>query len=210
MNWLAHLRLAPPSPLLRLGNLCGDFVAGVDLSSLHPDLQRGVAMHRAIDRFVDAHPVVGRARQRLGPARRRFAGVLVDVFFDHFLARDWHQHGDGGTLAAFVARVHGDLRDHVGLLPKHLRVAAPRFSADGWLASYASVGGIARVLGLMASRLSRPGSLAEGADVLREHYADLGCDFAELWPELTRFAAATAAVGTCGATTLRPAEQRAR
>lgn len=209
MNWLAHLRLSPPSPLLRLGNLCGDFVTGVDLASLHPDLQRGIALHRAIDRFVDAHPVVLAARRRLGPSQRRFAGVLVDVFFDHFLARDWDRHGDGGALASFVARVHDDLCVHAGLLPPRLHAAVPRLRADGWLASYASVDGIAQVLGLMARRLSRPSPLAEGADALRRHYAGLGDDFAALWPELTRFAVATAPVGTCGATTPQPAESRA-
>jgi acyl carrier protein phosphodiesterase len=71
MNWLAHLRLAPNEPLLRLGNLAGDFVRGTDVAALHPELQRGVRMHRAIDRFVDAHPVAVRARQRLQPPSPR-------------------------------------------------------------------------------------------------------------------------------------------
>src|SRR5690349_14540980 len=101
MNWLAHLRLAPREPLLRLGNLAGDFVRGVYVSALHGGLQRGIAMHRAIDRFVDAHHAVRTAKERLQPPFRRFAGVLVDVWFDHFLARGWQRFGDGRTLAAF-------------------------------------------------------------------------------------------------------------
>ncbi|HEX5054844.1 MAG TPA: DUF479 domain-containing protein, partial [Planctomycetota bacterium] len=75
MNWLAHLHLAPTAPLLRLGNLCGDFVRGIELASLHGDLQRGIAQHRAIDAFVDAHAVVRRSRQRLQARFRRFGGV---------------------------------------------------------------------------------------------------------------------------------------
>ena len=195
MNWLAHLRLAPQPPqppLLRLGNLAGDFVRGIDINTLHPDLRRGVQMHRAIDRFVDAHAAVVRARQRLQPPFRRFAGVLVDVWFDHYLARDWPQHGDGGLLAGFLDAVHADLHDHRELLPPRLQQVLPRFSTEGWLAGYATIAGIERVLGLMGQRLARATPLAQGAEPLREHYGALGDDFAALWPELVAFAQAGA------------------
>jgi acyl carrier protein phosphodiesterase len=150
VNWLAHLRLAPQEPLLRLGNLCGDFVAGVDLATLHPDLQHGIAQHRAIDRFVDAHPVVRAARERFAPPFRRFAPVLLDVFFDHFLARDWQRYGDGAPLPQFVDGVHRDLAAHAALLPPALQQALPRFSRDGWLLAYATPDGLTRVLTAMA------------------------------------------------------------
>jgi acyl carrier protein phosphodiesterase len=192
VNWLAHLRLSPPQPLLRLGNLAGDFVAGVELATLPAELQRGIALHRAIDRFVDAHPVVVAAKARLVPPHRRFAGVLLDVWFDHFLARDWAQHGDGRPLPLFLADVHQDLRTHHALLPAPLQRVAPRFCAAGWLAGYASVDGIARVLGLMARRMSRPTPLADGAELLRADYTAVERDFKALWPELVAFSAAGA------------------
>ena len=189
MNWLAHLRLAPPQPaLLRLGNLAGDFVRGVDLGALDPELRLGVAMHRAVDAFVDAHPVVRRARARLQPPFRRFGGVLVDVWFDHFLARDWALHGDGGDLAGFLDGVHADLRACHDLLPAPLQRVSPRLQRDGWLLGYASVEGIARVLGMMAQRFGRPSPLADGAEPLRADYELLAADFAALWPELAAFA----------------------
>ena len=103
MNWLAHLRLAPDEPLVRLGNLAGDFVRGVDLQTLDPRVRRGIDQHRAIDRFVDGHEVHRRSRARFGEAWRRFAGVALDVFYDHFLARDWAQYGDGATLESLAA-----------------------------------------------------------------------------------------------------------
>src|SRR6187549_190225 len=98
MNWLAHLLLSPPEPLLRLGNLSGDFVRGIDVTLLRPELQLGITQHRRIDAFVDAHPLVRRSRERLDAPFRRFAGVLVDVYYDHFLARDWAALGDGRPL----------------------------------------------------------------------------------------------------------------
>lgn len=197
MNWLAHLRLAPARPaLLRLGNLAGDFVRGVDLGALDPELRRGIAMHRAVDAFVDAHPAVRRARARLQPPFRRFGGVLVDVWFDHFLARDWASHGGGGDLAEFLDEVHADLRACHDLLPEPLQRVSPRFQRDGWLHGYVAVDGVARVLGLMAQRLGRPSPLADGAEPLRADYDALAADFAALWPELVAFARAHAAAPT--------------
>lgn len=189
MNWLAHLRLAPADPLLRLGNLCGDFVRGTDPATLHPALQRGIAQHRAVDRFVDAHAIVRHSRERLAPATRRFAGVLVDVFFDHFLARDWADHGDGAPLGTFVAAVHLDLERHRALLPPRLVEAMPWLRTQGWLEGYAQVAGIDTVVRRMAGRLSRPSPLQDGAVELRANYAGLEADFAAFWPELVAFAA---------------------
>ena len=184
MNWLAHLRLAPSDPLLRIGNLCGDFVAGVDLATLPGPLQRGIAQHRAIDRFVDAHAVTARSRQRLGPSFRRFAGVLVDVFYDHFLARDWGSLGDGRSLDAFAAATYELLDAHEAVLPARLRAAMPAMRAENWLLSYARLDGIDTVLARMAARLRRPSPLGQGGTALRAAYAPLAADFAELWPEL--------------------------
>lgn len=188
MNWLAHLRLAPRAPLLRLGNLCGDFVAGVELAALHPDLRRGIAQHRAVDAFVDAHPIVRRSRARLDAPFRRFAGVLVDVFHDHFLARDWDRLGDGSALATFAATVHGDLRAHLDLLPPRLQRAVAWMESEQWLVGYAGLAGIDAVLRRMAQRLRRETPLGDGAAQLQAHYGALDGDFAAFWPELVAFA----------------------
>jgi acyl carrier protein phosphodiesterase len=187
VNWLAHLRLAPPDPLLRLGNLCGDFVRGVDVATLHPALQRGIAQHRAVDAFVDAHAVVRRSRQRLDPPFRRFAGVLVDVFYDHYLARDWDRLGGGESLPAFAAAVHAELRRHHDLLPARLQRAVPAMESQQWLVGYAEVAGIDAVLWRMARRLARATPLGRGAGQLRAHYRGLEDDFAAFWPALVAF-----------------------
>jgi acyl carrier protein phosphodiesterase len=189
MNWLAHLRLAPAAPLLRIGNLCGDFVRGVDLGSLHPELQRGIAQHRAIDRFVDSHAVVRKSRERLDPGFRRFSGVLIDVFYDHFLARDWRQLGEGETLTEFAAMVHRLLDTHAALLPARLQEAAPWMRRQAWLTAYADVDGIDAVLKALSQRVKRPTPLERGAGQLRALYGELERDFAAFWPELTAFAA---------------------
>lgn len=194
MNWLAHLRLSPPTPaLLRLGNLCGDFVQGADTTRLSADLQRGVQIHRAIDRFTDAHPATVAARSRLPARFRRFAGVLFDVYCDHFLARDWARLGDGTSLPEFLTGVQQDLQRHAALLPQALQCIAPQFSPGGWLAGYGSLAGIDRVFGLMASRLRRPSVLADGGVPLRAAYEPLHADFLALWRDLEPYAVELAA-----------------
>ncbi|MBL8728025.1 MAG: DUF479 domain-containing protein [Planctomycetes bacterium] len=190
MNWLAHLRLSPSEPLLRLGNLCGDFVRGVDVVALRPELQRGIRQHRAVDAFVDAHPIVRCSRQRLDAPFRRLAGVLVDVFYDHYLARDWDRLGDGRPLPDFAASVHALLREHAALLPPRLVSVLPWMEDQGWLVGYAQIDGIDAVLRRMARRLSRPTPLGEGAAQLRAHYDALAGDFAAFWSELVTFAGA--------------------
>lgn len=189
MNWLAHLRLAPPEPLLRIGNLLGDFVRGMDVATLPEPLRVGIAQHRAIDRRTDAHPAFLRSRARLSPPFRRFGGVLVDVFGDHFLATQWSRFGDGRTLEAFCAEVYADLDTHAALLPPRLSVVAPRLRAHDWLGSYADLDLVDVTLQRMAERLPRPTLLGEGGRELRTHYAGLREDFAELFTDLLAFAA---------------------
>lgn len=188
MNWLAHLRLAPAPGLVRVGCLAGDFVRGVDLTTLPPALVHGIRHHRAVDRFVDAHPVVAQSRRRVSPPLRRFAGVLVDVFYDHFLAREWGQHGDGGPLPQFAAAVHAELTAHSAVLPPDLQRVAPRLAEQRWLLAYGSLDGMRTILQAMSRRLARENGLGLGGDELRRDYEAFAGDFGSLWPELVRFA----------------------
>jgi acyl carrier protein phosphodiesterase len=188
VNWLAHLLLAPAEPRLRIGNLAGDFVRGVDLATLHPAIRAGVWMHRAVDRFVDAHEVVKAARRRCDGPERRFAGVLVDVFFDHCLARHWQTYGEG-DLAGFAAARYAELAAHVNDLPPRLRDVLPWLVAEDWLTAYASDEGLGHILTRMAARSPRRAVLAGAAHVVRRHRAAFDADFAVLWPEVRAFVA---------------------
>ena len=89
MNYLAHVHLAEPSAAGRFGALLGDFVKGAPDPELPPSVRRGILMHRRIDAHTDAHPVHRTSRRRFAGPRRRFAGIIVDVAYDHFLASAW-------------------------------------------------------------------------------------------------------------------------
>ncbi len=195
MNYLAHVTLAGPSDEAVLGNLLGDFVKGLDRDGLPAAVRDGIAAHHAIDRFTDLDATVVRARQRLDERYGHMRRVLVDVFFDHFLARHWSRFRPDVALPAFTRRVYGVLRSHAALLPPRLARMRPRMEADDWLASYGDVDAIDRALAGMARRLRRPRPLADGGAELRARYAELEADFLEFFPRLDAFARGRACAG---------------
>ncbi|MCA8914847.1 MAG: DUF479 domain-containing protein [Planctomycetes bacterium] len=187
MNYLAHMLLSDGSPEGLVGNLAGDFVRGVDVSSLSAPMQAGVTLHRAVDRFTDSHPTVLRSRSRLPESWRHYRGVLVDIFYDHFLARDFEAHA-GEPLDSFAGRVYVALQEHRESLPPRLQQAAPVMIEHDWLRAYAHVEGLEVVLRGMSRRAKREVALDAAAADLREHYAAFETDFATFFPDLLQFA----------------------
>src|SRR3569833_1990969 len=94
MNWLAHLFLSEPNAEFRIGNLLPDLARPSVLAGLSADFVRGIQQHRRIDAFTDSHPIVRRSIARVGPEFRRFGGIFVDIFYDHFLSREWPNFSD--------------------------------------------------------------------------------------------------------------------
>ena len=190
MNYLAHLFLAGPEPPALLGALMGDFVKGPLEGRYPPAIHRSLILHRRIDTFTDAHPVTAASRARVGPERRRFAGIMVDLFYDHYLARHWDEH-TSEPLTAFTARVYALLERHRSVLPERLRWIAPRMAESDWLGSYAQVASIHVALDRMSLRLKRENRLAGAGSELESNYTGLEADFRAFFPDLVRFAQAS-------------------
>lgn len=189
MNFLAHAWLAGDDPAHQLGGLMGDFVKGPLPAGLPADIAAGVALHRRIDVFADNHPAFRRSRGRVSPARRRAAGILVDMFYDHFLARHW-QAFHPEPLSDFTARLYALMDDHRAVLPPRLTGLLPSMRDDDWLASYRNAETVAFALDRMARRLSRPELLLGAGTELDIHYAALEEDFFEFVTDAATFAAA--------------------
>lgn len=183
VNWLAHLFLAEDSPHAWIGNLVGDFARGLDPATLHPLVRAGLEHHRAIDRFTDAHPLHRASRARFAPRFRHFAGVLVDLFYDHFLALSWARWSEE-PLEQFAARVHRALAEHPQLLSPELREAAPHLERRQWLLSYRDQEGLARVLRGIESRTRRGIDLVSSLEVLEDQRAALQSEFDAFFPAL--------------------------
>ncbi len=183
MNYLAHLYLAEQSLEGLLGSLLGDFVKG-RLDDRFPEtVRRGIALHRAIDSFTDAHPLHLASRNRIGRQRRRYAGIIVDVCYDHFLCRHWTDYSNE-SLAGFAARVYDILGEHRDDLPGRLRRIAPHMIADDWLGSYSDLANVGRALDGIAQRIARSNPLAGALTEIEANYAALGDDFRRFFPEL--------------------------
>ncbi|NIQ94217.1 MAG: DUF479 domain-containing protein [Desulfuromonadales bacterium] len=181
MNYLVHLYLAEPSDGSLLGNLMGDFVKGPLDNRFPPDLAAGIAMHRHIDSFAQTDTVFRVSKNRLDPGLSYFRGILVDIFYDHILARHWSRFSST-PLETFAERVYALLQSHHAVLPEGLRQVAPRMIRGNWLVSYRDEATIRTVLRRISQRLSRPNPLPQGFGEWQRHGDDLTRDFAEFLP----------------------------
>lgn len=186
MNFLAHLHLSGSDPDILTGNMMGDFVKGRLEGRFPPLVTLGLELHRRIDSFAGRHPAFQASRHRIEPRFGLYRGVLVDLFYDHFLAVRWH-HYSGEPLAAFITRAEAVVRSRAAHLPERLGRVVPAIFGE-WIPSYAEPEGIGRVLGRMAARIGRPNPLADGAGELLRCYDGLRDDFLLFYPELMAFA----------------------
>ena len=191
MNYLAHALLAASPAELRLGGLIGDFVKGpLDSAAnahLPPAVRAGVALHRKIDGFADAHPAFRRSRARVGALRRRYAGVMVDMFYDHLLAVHWALFS-AQPLAGFARDCYALLAAEQARLPARLRALRGRMEADDWLAGYRDIARIHRALdGMARHRVARANPLAGAASELEADYAGFEADFLAFFPAAMDF-----------------------
>ncbi|MBV4471696.1 ACP phosphodiesterase [Pseudomonas siliginis] len=186
MNYLAHLHLGGQRPGQLLGSLYGDFVKGRLQGQFDPEVEAAIALHRRIDVFTDRHPLVDIALGRFNETRRRYAGIVLDVFFDHCLARDWTLYADR-PLEQFTADVYQVL-SRERQLPERLAKIAPHMVANDWLGSYREFEVLEQVLRGISRRLTRPEELAGAMAELRRLYEPLSEDFSLFYPQLQDFA----------------------
>jgi len=186
MNYLAHLHLGGQRPGQLLGSLYGDFVKGRLQGQFAPEVEAAIQLHRRIDVFTDRHPLVDVALSRFSLTRRRYAGIVLDVFFDHCLARDWALYADR-PLEVFTSDVYRALSSEPQL-PDRLARIAPYMVADDWLGSYREFDVLEQVLRGISRRLSRPEELAGAMQELRALYEPLSEDFRLFYPQLQVFA----------------------
>ena len=193
MNFLAHLHLGPTDPQMALGGLLGDFVKGsVATMDLPDSVRQGIWLHRRIDAFTDQHPLVLRSKARVSDGRRRYAGIMVDMFYDHLLVRHWRRFADQ-PLALFTAQMYQAVLDQQALMPERARTVLVRMAREDWLGSYADLQNLHLALNNMARRL-RPGNRLPGAVAeLETHYPHFEADFLRFMPEVSDFADAQAA-----------------
>jgi acyl carrier protein phosphodiesterase len=183
LNYLAHLYLADQTDDSLIGNLLGDFVKGRPAEHYSKEIVAGILFHRKIDAFSDAHPIMRTSRGRIGPQMRRFSGIIIDVCYDHFLARHWNRYSNQ-DLTVFVQHAYNVLYNHRPILPQRLQRILPYMISEDWLGRYIEIKSVGVTLDRITRRLTR-GARFKGAIVeVEKNYADLEGDFLNFFPDL--------------------------
>ena len=190
MNYLAHLYFSDHTPDGLAGSLLGDFVSGRLAGNFSETIENEIRRHRQIDVFTDTHRVVKRSKARVSAKLTRYSGILIDVFYDHFLAVDFEKHA-GVPLKEFTEKAYRALETHRALFPEMFRQRIPAIVETDLLGSYRNLDGIGVALRRISSRIKRENHLADGIFDLKANYRELQADFEEYFPELARFVQAT-------------------
>ncbi len=189
MNYLAHFHLAQAQPALVAGALLGDYIKGPLRGALPADVERGVTLHRKIDAFTDDYAVTQRLHTLFPTEYRRCSGIMLDVYFDHLLARNWHTY-EQDSLADFSRRVQANLTAYEALLTPDAVRFKQRLAQHDLLSRYAHAATIDSTLQYIAGKLRAPNPLASAMQHLSARDAELEAIFLAFYPALQRFSSA--------------------
>lgn len=186
MNFLAHIFLSGKDEDLTIGNFIADSIKGRKYLNYPPGIQKGILLHRAIDYYTDTHPVVRRSTSRLFDKYSHYSAVIVDIYYDHFLASNWSRYSNI-PLENFIADFYLLLQRNFSILPETVQQFYPYMVEENWLLSYASVPGIHRILYQMNRRTGGKSKMDEAVRELEELYDDFEADFITFFPDLQEF-----------------------
>ncbi len=186
MNFLAHIYLSFDDKEITLGNFFADHIRGNKYKHLPERIQKGILLHREIDTFTDAHPTVRKSSRRLHKNYSHYSRVIVDIYYDHFLAKNWSDYSDT-PLDVYVEDFYGLLEDNYEILPMATKRMMPYMMADNWLLNYANLAGIERVLNGMNRRTKNKSRMNFAILDLEEHYTDFENEFTSFFKELITF-----------------------
>ena len=186
MNFLAHTYLSGCNEEIIVGNFMGDYVNGRSYQQFPEQVMKGILIHRDIDSFTDMHQITRTSKQRVASRYHKYAGIVIDIFYDHFLASLWDNYSDL-PLSEFVARSYDLLKRNYKVLPDSIKRWFPTFLENNWMMAYTTVDGIELVLGRMAANTSLPDHSAFAVEVLRDQYSLFMEDFMHFFPQIIDF-----------------------
>lgn len=186
MNFLAHLFLSKDNKELLIGNFIADAIKGKKYKKYPTEIQKGILLHRYIDSYTDSHPIVKRSMHRLNARYRHYDGVIIDIFYDHFLAKNWDKYSTI-PLKKYADDVYEFLNSQIHTFPERIQYMLPFMIEHNWLVTYASVEGIGRVLNGMNNRTKGISKMNLAVEDLKEHYTAFENDFTEFFEELMTY-----------------------
>ena len=186
MNFLAHIYLSGDNDLIKIGNFMADGIRGRQYEKYPLEIQKGIILHRAIDTFTDAHPIFRQSTKRLHQNYHHYAGVIEEVFYGHFLAKNWNTYSDE-RLEDFVARFYQSLSDNKSVLSERTLMVMPYMFEQNWLVSYQTVEGINRILTQMDHRTKNLSKMRFATNELSEFYSEFENEFTKFFEELITY-----------------------
>jgi acyl carrier protein phosphodiesterase len=186
MNFLAHTYLSGDNSLIRIGNFMGDWIKGNEFKKYPDDIQKGVLIHRSIDYYTDNHPIVKQSKNRFNEKYHKYSGILIDVYYDHFLAREW-ENFSSVPYPEYLLKLKEDLMKDMVHFSDEIQEFIPRFMNYGWMASYATIDGIQKVLTGMVKHTSLPDKTDDALEIFEMYYNDFRQEFYDYFPQLVDY-----------------------
>ena len=186
MNYLAHIYLSGNNDLLKIGNFMADGIRGNDYLNFPEEIKNGIILHRHIDTFTDAHPIYRKSKHRLHEKYGHYAGVIMDILYDHFLAKNWSVYSDE-RLEDYAANFYRLLENNYNILSEKAKEILPYMKDRNWLLSYATIEGIEIILFQMDYRTKHRVNMQEAVVELQEFYSEFEEEFTLFFEELRRF-----------------------
>lgn len=188
MNFLAHIYLSGDHEMITIGNFIADGIKGKRYQNYPKAVQVGILLHREIDTFTDAHPTVRMSTKRLHHRYSHYSGVIVDILYDHFLAKNWSLYSET-PLKVYVDDFYESLQTHFEILPLRIQNLMPYMLADNWLLHYAEIEGIQNVLNGMNRRTKNRAGMDRATEELQTFYQEFEEEFTSFFEELRLFSA---------------------
>lgn len=186
MNFLAHIYLSFGDDDITIGNFIADSIRGNQYKHLPERVQKGILLHRDIDTYTDAHDIPKKSSKRLHKNYSHYSRVIVDIFYDHFLAKNWNTYSDI-PLDVYVENFYVLLEDNYGILPQGVKKMMPYMITNNWIYNYSKMEGIGRVLSGMNRRTKNKSKMNFAILDLEEHYEAFGVEFTSFFEELIIF-----------------------
>lgn len=183
MNFLAHIYLSGDNDLIKIGNFMADGIRGKQFESFPSEIQKGIILHRAIDTYTDAHPIFRQSTKKLHEKYHHYAGVIIDVFYDHFLAKNWKAYSDE-NLDDFVKKFYDSLTENHSVLTERTLHLMPIMFRENWLVSYQTIEGIHHILTQMDRRTKNTSKMQFASNELKEYYTEFETEFTAFFEEL--------------------------
>jgi acyl carrier protein phosphodiesterase len=186
MNFLAHIYLSGESKEIIIGNFIADAVRGSNFSLYSPGVIAGIKLHHKIDGFTDSHPIVSESKKRLRLKYGKYSAVIVDIFYDHFLALDWSLYSKT-PLQEYAVKTYELMSENIHIMPPKVHQILPYMISENWLFNYSKLDGIQSTLEGMSRRARFESGMEKSIEDLKMDYELYRKEFHNFFPELQKF-----------------------